>query len=60
MDKIPVIPVNASAAVIADLIEDAYGVPREVLERLADAVGMNAAEVAEAAVTSWVHDWLGY
>jgi hypothetical protein len=59
MTTVPVIPVNTSASRIADLIEDHYSVPRELLDQLADRVAAIAAVVAESAVKEWrPDDWL--
>jgi len=35
METVPIVPENAKAGQIADIIEYDYGCPREVLERLA-------------------------
>ncbi len=46
MTTLPSIPASASAPTIADLIEDQYGVPREVLDRLAWSIAVAVARMA--------------
>jgi hypothetical protein len=36
--SVPIIPVKATASEVADLIEDSYGVPRSLLDELAERV----------------------
>lgn len=59
MTTVPAVPAKASAQTIADLIEDNYSVPRELLDRLAEKIAWDAIQVGHNAALSALDDWRG-
>jgi hypothetical protein len=59
MTRVPTIPTKASAGQIADILEDTYGCPRDLLERLAAEVAADVVFRATTAVRLLVEEWIG-
>ena len=60
MTTVPTVPANASLPSIALVLEEEYGVPRELLDRFANKVADRAAMVAGTAVSEFFSSWLDW
>jgi hypothetical protein len=60
VETVPTVPANASLPSIATVLEEEYGVPRELLDRFADKVAVRAVQVAETAIYEHSGDWLDW